>query len=59
MAGSGANESATMPESVRALTGPTASAFAWIGDRSSDLVEHAACGSLLLALKRRSLRRGR
>ena len=41
MTGSGANQSATMPESVRALTGPTASAFAWIGDRSSDLVEHA------------------
>jgi 1-acyl-sn-glycerol-3-phosphate acyltransferase len=37
----GAQESPDMPESVRALTGPTASAFAWIGDRSSDLVEHA------------------
>ena len=41
MAGSGIHESVDMPESVRALTGPTASAFAWIGDRSSDIVEHA------------------
>ncbi|MEN9641811.1 MAG: hypothetical protein RIR77_1000 [Planctomycetota bacterium] len=40
MADLGTHRSADMPESVRALTGPTASAFAWIGDRSSDVVEH-------------------
>ena len=30
-----------LPESVRALTGPAANVFAWIGDRSSDLIKHA------------------
>ena len=33
-------KAAGLPESVRVLTGPAASTFSWIGDRTSDLVEH-------------------
>ena len=61
---------AGVPESVRALIGPTASAFAWIDDRSSDFIEHAcrvqfssagldsaqfAEGPMILAANHRSL----